>query len=560
MLVAAMVAVPFWVGAAGPDYEQSLRSLLEQVSRRGVVPRPEVLAGLAQLAGNEHASLATRKRAADAGVDLARRRNDRDGATNLLVLLERLVSETPAPVSARDSLSVAGRSADLGDFARARPWLDKLVAQQAERDPRTTWHDLAEWGRVLCLTGDAGRGLATYQTALERAGTGAAEARDRWNVCSAAITNAINSGDRKHLAAFIDTANRGCEAWVDASVGRDAVQRLMAEGKYDDALFCSRIRCALLGSRNSVQDALGEVVAALLAAGRTQEALVEAVRFLGFCDIRSLDVAIATVTRALEAAHSNDTATILRYIDFQQFGPEGRDGIVGTADDLASPLAGVRPAGQPGYEPVAMLLAQIPPARCGRRAWAHALLGDSDKALGAARCAYGLAMNQKDITEAAYDVASAIKAVDGHARRANQYLVFQRYGSAGPDGRGGTPDDVKDPLEGVPLTVDPAWDEAARREIAGCRQTYDDLRRKARLQIASGHAADALESVRQAYRVRPILLEALSESVGDTAMALRAVDGNVFRANTYLLFMKHGKPGPDGKSDTEDDLVNPLQD
>ena len=43
---------------------------------------------------------------------------------------------------------------------------------------------------------------------------------------------------------------------------------------------------------------------------------------------------------------------------------------------------------------------------------------------------------------------ASIKAIDGHVLRANQYLLYQKHGEAGPDGAKGTDDDLTDPLAG----------------------------------------------------------------------------------------------------------------
>ena len=39
-------------------------------------------------------------------------------------------------------------------------------------------------------------------------------------------------------------------------------------------------------------------------------------------------------------------------------------------------------------------------------------------------------------------LSGALMAMDGHMARANQYLLYQHYGPAGPDGLVGTADDV----------------------------------------------------------------------------------------------------------------------
>lgn len=561
--ILAVLGAAMTCSAKDQDYEKQLRSLLGPANTGGGAAKgaakPERLAALTEMAANNVVPLPLRKEAADAGVGLAKTLSKPEQAAALLAVYEQLVNETQPSAPSRDYLKLAQRSAELGDMDRVRKCAAILASRRPEDDKALIWRDLAKWGNVLCSIGDVDRGLDMYQIALERAGVAESNVKEHWEACRDAITAAMQVGSRKRALDFVMTAVQTCGSQTDAVAGRDVVKRLLADGKHDDAVYFSRLRCNLIGSRSSAQDALADVVDGLVGAGQMQEALGEAVRHYAVCEIRSLDAAIGMVSRSLEAAHTNDLGTAMRYLEFQQVGPAGRDGLAGTADDLVNPAGEVRPPVCAELDPLKLAAKSFDLTDCCHRALAYAMLGDTEHALGATRCEYGLA-SHKELTSAAYDVASALKALDGHTKRANQYLVFQRYGETGSDGKKGTADDVKDPLAGVPIAVETQCVAAADREIASCRQTYDDLRRRARLQIATGRPQEGLESMRHAYRVRPISLDALSGAISDVAMAVRAVDGNVFRANRYLLFIKYGPNGMDGKPGTADDLTNPLQD
>ena len=53
---------------------------------------------------------------------------------------------------------------------------------------------------------------------------------------------------------------------------------------------------------------------------------------------------------------------------------------------------------------------------------------------------------RRELVRAITDVAVAIKAQDVDTVRANQYLLYQKYGPKGEDGRPGTDDDLVNPL------------------------------------------------------------------------------------------------------------------
>ncbi len=50
----------------------------------------------------------------------------------------------------------------------------------------------------------------------------------------------------------------------------------------------------------------------------------------------------------------------------------------------------------------------------------------------------------------------------------------------------------------------------------------------------------------------------LQSAVAKTALALKAADGNLVRANAFLEYQKFLRPGPDGKLGTKDDMENPI--
>ncbi len=85
------------------------------------------------------------------------------------------------------------------------------------------------------------------------------------------------------------------------------------------------------------------------------------------------------------------------------------------------------------------------------------------EALGAARILYDAAGDEQAVKTAAQAVAQAFLACDGNLARANEFLAFQSYGPAGPDGKPNTADDVAvNHLAGVKY---PPFDAAANKEF-----------------------------------------------------------------------------------------------
>ena len=78
--------------------------------------------------------------------------------------------------------------------------------------------------------------------------------------------------------------------------------------------------------------------------------------------------------------------------------------------------------------------------------------------------------------------------------------------------------------------------------------------------LAQGQGAKGLETMVTALQVGGSDVKSLQQAIMDVAMAIRAVDGHVLRANRYVLYQKHGAAGPDGRTGTDDDLTDPLAD
>jgi tetratricopeptide (TPR) repeat protein len=152
-----------------------------------------------------------------------------------------------------------------------------------------------------------------------------------------------------------------------------------------------------------------------------------------------------------------------RWLAYQATGPAGKDGILDTKDDVADPLAGQEYISLPLAMERALRAMAYGPGddldSIEAREIAFLALGECRDGLEQACKGVEAAKDRESLERAVKNVAAAIKAFDGHVKRANDYLAFQYYGPEGPDGELDTPDDMVDPL--------PEVLQEAREDVAG---------------------------------------------------------------------------------------------
>ena len=160
--------------------------------------------------------------------------------------------------------------------------------------------------------------------------------------------------------------------------------------------------------------------------------------------------AIELVCQALRARDGH-LASGNAFRRYQVLGPAGPDAKLGTADDIANPLAGAAFRLDPDlarlYETA---LAAQPPSVAGHRArgWIYLLWCKPREALREFKREFALcSLDSTEFTRAAQDVALGLKALNGTPVGMDAFALFQRYGPDGPDGKPRTADDLKDPLK-----------------------------------------------------------------------------------------------------------------
>jgi len=193
------------------------------------------------------------------------------------------------------------------------------------------------------------------------------------------------------------------------------------------------------------------IVKTLLHAGKYREALGEAKIYFGLCshNAKLCPTAMQLVAQCLKARDGH-LFTGDAFYKYQKFGPLGEDKKPGTEDDLGNPLAAVSLyEDAPRAELYGKAVEQTPEDLQGfrRRGFYYLYLDEPVKALNEFRQAFEQCdMANAALEAAARDIVLAFNSKDAYVLAGEPWLAYQKHGQAGPDGKIGTPDDLKDPL------------------------------------------------------------------------------------------------------------------
>jgi len=232
----------------------------------------------------------------------------------------------------------------------------------------------------------------------------------------------LRAADAALKAERPDDALRACErvfvAHPEASDHWYAAQRTIADlhlkrGRFDEALQAARI---------------------LLDAASDEGRVAEAARFLAEA-LKGLDRNVARANAVL---------------NYQRFGPDGEDAKPGTPDDLKDPLAAMPRPTWPDRERAfdeARKKAGDDADAMRHRAMTYLHSGHPKEALRCFVDAFGRS-TQRDFQNLGREmICVGARAVRGHAVGLDPFFAFVNCGPAGPDGKPGTADDLKDPFE-----------------------------------------------------------------------------------------------------------------
>ena len=222
-----------------------------------------------------------------------------------------------------------------------------------------------------------------------------------------------------------------------------ACTRALLAEPFDETLAysCSKALMDIRVREGRLDDAVAAAGANYAAAG-----------FAAYVSASSFGRAVDLVGEALRARDGH-LVSGNAFRAYQLYGPAGPDRKAGTADDLANPFDALTLKPDPEIDRLfeAAIAAQ-PISVAGHRArgWFCLLWSKPKKALAEFKREFALcSLETTELSRAAQDVALGLKALHGTPVGMEVFADFQRYGPNGPDGRAGTPDDLKDPLAGL---------------------------------------------------------------------------------------------------------------
>ncbi|MFB3891841.1 MAG: tetratricopeptide repeat protein [Phycisphaerae bacterium] len=243
---------------------------------------------------------------------------------------------------------------------------------------------------------------------------------------------------------------------------------------------------------------------------RGQNRHQEALQALRICldaagDLQTL-TELTNVAAGILKEMDKNVARANQFLEFQQFGPAGKDGKGG----LANPLAALPYPSYPAREQAfakARATAGDDTAASKHRALTYIYSGHPQEALKHFADAFRRC-SSADFRECSHNlIAIGARSVAGSGASLDKYWTFMRLGPAGPDGQMGTGDDLPDPFValGVParapaddggLAAPPDADRKALIELRGSLEQLaafekDDvgLRREALGALARAHVA-----------------------------------------------------------------------
>ncbi len=236
-----------------------------------------------------------------------------------------------------------------------------------------------------------------------------------------------------------------------AAIEAEAVTGIVEKVECDRACAMLRgLRLRFVGTRDSADAMQAALVDVLMAARRYPEACREAKVLMDICGSRNLQTAVAKTSLVLKAADGN-LVRANAFLEYQKFLRPGPDGKLGTNDDLANPLAQVElppdPARDQGFQKA---IDACPKSWDGAvtRARLFRCWDRPQDALRELKQAFALApMEAQPLQQVTDETVEVLLLLAGDPDVGRRFVDFQKFGSAGPDRKPGTPDDLKNPVD-----------------------------------------------------------------------------------------------------------------
>ncbi|MBM4038658.1 MAG: hypothetical protein FJ290_09100 [Planctomycetes bacterium] len=175
------------------------------------------------------------------------------------------------------------------------------------------------------------------------------------------------------------------------------------------------------------------------------------------------------------------------------------------------------------------------------------------EALGAARILYDAAGDEAFIRAAAQALAQAFLACDGTLARANEFLAFQSYGTAGPDGKPGTPDDIA--VNHLAKVKYPVFDAAANKLFQAALdaqpKAYEGYRVKGYLYVYWGKPKEAAGQFLLAFKAAS-LTQVVAAAQELVLVGIKAHTASFRGLDRVFDYINHGPKGKSGNENIPD--------
>jgi|GEM_PF-4350243 len=166
--------------------------------------------------------------------------------------------------------------------------------------------------------------------------------------------------------------------------------------------------------------------------------------------------------------------------------------------------------------------------------------------------------NSDDTVGALNGVLEMLRLKDGTDRRVNLFVLYQRFGPRGSDGKAGTDDDLRNPMAGEWLKLEANIRQGLQERIDRWAVSNERLADSAYAHLYLGNKKKALRSFQRGFALAPATNQQMANAIADLEIGLKAATGNLPSAERLHKFLNHGPDGPDGKSNTDDDLTDPV--
>lgn len=179
--------------------------------------------------------------------------------------------------------------------------------------------------------------------------------------------------------------------------------------------------------------------------------------------------------------------------------------------------------------------------------------GNWADALGAARILYDTAATEEGIRKAAQAVAQAFLAADGNLARANEFLLFQRFGPDGPDGKPKTDDDIT--TNHLAQVKYPSRGELANKQFQAAvdaqPKSYEGYRTRGFLYLYWGKPKEGAAQFLLAFKAAdfPQVPAAAQELV---LIGMKAYIASFRGLDRIFEYLSHGPKGKSGKESIPD--------